>query len=339
MVNVGSDKPNIRQVATIAGVSHMTVSRVLNDHPNIKPDTRRRVLEAIEELDYRPNLVARALATQRSRRIGVLVESSVAFGPSSIVRAVELAARAADYSVTQIALHEGDGTSPQEAVENLITQGVDALCVIAPRSSSVAALRRVAINVPMLVVKADADPTFLTVSIDQHAGTSLVVDHLVALGHRDILHLSGPLDWLDARARERAFHSRAKSWGIRERPIVVGDWTADFAYDFAMGLNKLPEYTAVFAANDDMAIGLIHGLHDKGFEVPTDLSVVGFDDVPLARHFIPPLTTVRQDFHALGGAVVEMLRAAIEEREIPALTRIPTELVPRASTGPPREVR
>lgn len=339
MVNVGSDKPNIRQVATIAGVSHMTVSRVLNDHPNIKPDTRRRVLEAIEELDYRPNLVARALATQRSRRIGVLVESSVAFGPSSIVRAVELAARAADYSVTQIALHEGDGTSPQEAVETLITQGVDALCVIAPRSSSVAALRRVAINVPMLVVKADADPTFLTVSIDQHAGTSLVVDHLVALGHRDILHLSGPLDWLDARARERAFHSRAKSWGIRERPIVVGDWTADFAYDFAMGLNKLPEYTAVFAANDDMAIGLIHGLHDKGFEVPTDLSVVGFDDVPLARHFIPPLTTVRQDFHALGGAVVEMLRAAIEEREIPALTRIPTELVPRASTGPPREVR
>jgi DNA-binding LacI/PurR family transcriptional regulator len=339
MVNVGSDKPNIRQVATIAGVSHMTVSRVLNDHPNIKPDTRRRVLEAIEELDYRPNLVARALATQRSRRIGVLVESSVAFGPSSILRAVELAARAADYSVTQIALHEGDGTTPQDAVENLITQGVDALCVIAPRSSSVAALRRVAINVPMLVVKADADPTFLTVSIDQHAGTTLVVDHLVALGHRDILHISGPLDWLDARARERAFHTRAKSWGIRERPIVVGDWTADFAYDFAMGLNKLPEYTAVFAANDDMAIGLIHGLHDKGFEVPKDLSVVGFDDVPLARHFLPPLTTVRQDFHALGGAVVEMLRAAIEEREIPALTRIQTELVPRASTGPPREVR
>lgn len=339
MVNVGSDKPGIRQVAEIAGVSHMTVSRVLNDHPNIKPDTRRRVLEAIEELDYRPNLVARALATQRSRRIGVLIESSVAFGPSSILRAVELAARTADYSVTQIALHEGDGTSPQEAVENLITQGVDALCVIAPRSSSVAALRRVSIGVPMLVVKADADPTFLTVSIDQHAGTSLVVDHLVALGHRDILHISGPLDWLDARARERAFHTRAKSWGIRERPIVVGDWTADFAYDFAMGLNRLPEYTAVFAANDDMAIGLIHGLHDKGFEVPTDLSVVGFDDVPLARHFLPPLTTVRQDFHALGGAVVEMLRAAIEEREIPALTRIQTELVPRASTGPPREVR
>ena len=137
-----------------------------------------------------------------------------------------------------------------------MTQGVDALCVIAPRSSSVAALRRIAITVPMLVVKADADPTFLTVSIDQHAGTTSVVDHLVALGHRDILHLSGPLDWLDARARERAFHTRAKSWGIRERPIVVGDWSADFAYDFAKGLTRLPDYTAIFAANDDMAMGL-----------------------------------------------------------------------------------
>ncbi|WP_417504330.1 substrate-binding domain-containing protein, partial [Microbacterium sp.] len=136
-----------------------------------------------------------------------------------------------------------------------------------------------------------------------------------------------------------AFHSRAKSWGIRERPIVVGDWSADFAYDFARGLQRLPDYTAVFAANDDMAIGLIHGLHDRGFDVPNDISVVGFDDVPLARHFVPPLTTVRQDFGALGIAVVEMLRAAIEGREIPALTRIPTELVPRASSAAPREGR
>src|SRR5690606_8116907 len=194
-----------------------------------------------------------------------------------------------------------------------------------------------AMSVPMLVVKADVDPTFLTVSIDQHQGTTLLVDHLVSLGHRDILHISGPLDWLDARARERAFHTRARSWGIRERPIVVGDWSADFAYDFARGLNRLPDYTAIFAANDDTAIGLIHGLHERGFDVPGDISVAGFDDVPLARHFLPPLTTVRQDFRALGGAVVEMLRAAIERREIPQLTRIPTEIVVRESTAAPRE--
>jgi DNA-binding LacI/PurR family transcriptional regulator len=199
------------------------------------------------------------------------------------------------------------------------------------------ALRRIAVGVPVLVVKPDDDPTFLTVTVDQWAGTALAVDHLVSLGHRDILHVAGPLDWLDARTRERAFHARAKSWGIRERPIVIGDWTADFAYDFARGIRELPEYTAAFVANDDMAVGFVHGLHDRGFAVPDDLSVVGFDDIPLARHVIPPLTTVRQNFDALGVSIVDVLRAAIEERAIPAATRIPAEIVTRASSAPPRK--
>ncbi|MDI6943167.1 MULTISPECIES: LacI family DNA-binding transcriptional regulator [Microbacterium] len=339
MANTSADKPNIRQVAQLAGVSHMTVSRVLNDYPYIKEATRRRVLEVIEELDYRPNMAARALATQRSQRIGVLVESAVEFGPTSTLRAVESAARLAGYSVSAIALRGGDEITPQEAVDNLTTQGIDALCVVAPRSSSIAALRKISIGVPVLVVKPDKDPAFLTVSVDQQEGTTLAVDHLVSLGHRDILHLAGPLDWLDARARERAFHARAKAWGIRERPIVVGDWTADFAYDFAKGIRELPDYTAIFAGNDDMAVGLIHGLADRGFSVPDDLSVVGFDDVPLSAHVLPPLTTIRQNFHALGVSAVDMLRAAIEKREIPRVTRIPAELLVRSSTAAPREGR
>ncbi|MEU6250502.1 LacI family DNA-binding transcriptional regulator [Glycomyces sp. NPDC047010] len=338
MANTSADKPNIRQVARLAGVSHMTVSRVLNNYPHIKDATRRRVLEVIEELDYRPNMAARALATQKSQRIGVIVESAVEFGPTSTLRALESTARAAGYAVSSISLGDGDGISPQEAVDNLTTQGVDALCVIAPRSSSIAALRKISIGVPVLVVKPDRDPTFLTVSLDQQEGTTLAVDHLVSLGHRDILHLAGPLDWLDARARERAFHSRAKAWGVRERPIVVGDWSADFAYDFARGIQELPDYTAVFVANDDMAVGLVHGLSERGFSVPGEISVVGFDDVPLSAHVLPPLTTVRQNFRALGVAIVDLLRAAIEDREIPRVTRIPAELLVRASTAAPREV-
>ncbi len=337
--DTGTAKPNIRQVAAIAGVSHMTVSRVLNDYPHIKEATRRRVLDVIEEMGYRPNMAARALATQRTQRIGVLVESAVEFGPTSTLRAVEAAARGAGYAVSSIAVGDEDEISPQDAVDNLTAQGVDALCVVAPRSSSIAALRKISISVPVLVVKPDDDPTFLTVSVDQHGGTVLAVDHLVSLGHRDILHLSGPLDWLDARARERAFHARAKEWGIRQRPIVVGDWSADFAYDFARGLRELPEYTAIFVGNDSMAVGLMHGLHDRGFSVPGDISVVGFDDVPLARHVIPPLTTVRQNFHALGASVVDILRAAIERRDIPQVTRIPAELCARASSAAPREGR
>ncbi|CAM3462442.1 LacI family DNA-binding transcriptional regulator [Isoptericola cucumis] len=337
MASPGADKPNIRQVAERAGVSYMTVSRVLNDHPHIRDATRRRVQEAIEELGYRPSRTAQALATQRSRRIGVLVESAVTFGPTSTLYAVESAARASGYEVSSMLLRAGEEITPQEAVDHLIALGVDALCVVAPRSSSIAALRHIAVGVPVLVVKPDKDPTFLTVTVDQKAGTALAVDHLVSLGHRDILHLAGPLDWLDARTRERAFHARTKSWGLRERPIVVGDWTADFAYDFARGIRELPEYTAIFVANDDMAVGLVHGLHDRGFSVPDDLSVVGFDDIPLARHVLPPLTTVRQNFDALGVAVVDVLRAAIEEREIPAVTRIPAQIVTRSSSAPPRK--
>lgn len=334
--NPTKDRPNIRQVAALAGVSHMTVSRVLNDHPNIKDTTRRRVLEVIAELNYRPNNAARALATQRTKRIGVMIESATEYGPSSTLRAVELAAREAGYSVTSIDLKDDGKSGPQDAVDHLTSQGIDALCVVAPRSSSVAALRKIRIGVPTLVVKANSDPNFLTVSIDQQRGAELVVDHLAELGHRDVLHLAGPLDWLDARTRERAYYARARQWGMKDRPIAVGDWSADFAYDFVMSMKRRPDYTAIFSANDEMALGLLHGFHDKGIEVPKEMSVVGFDNLPLAAHYIPPLTTVHQDFTAVGAKAVETLKAAAEGLEIPQRTKIGVELVVRSSTAAPR---
>ncbi len=157
------------------------------------------------------------------------------------------------------------------------------------------------------------------------------------LGHRDILHLAGPLDWLDARARERAFASRVKQWGAKERPIVVGDWSADFSYDFVMSMKRLPDYTAIFAANDSLALGLLHGFHDRGVSVPNEISVVGFDDMPGAAHFIPPLTTVRQDFRALAIKSVEVLQAAAEGTAIPQRSKISMDLIVRSSTSVPRE--
>lgn len=335
--NATPERPNIRHVASVAGVSHMTVSRVLNNHPNIKADTRAKVLAVIEELNYRPNSAARALATQRNRRIGVLIEASTAYGPSSTLRGIEMAAGQLDYSVTSVSVHSDEQSDPREAVAQLTGQGVDALCVIAPRSSSLSALRQLNIGLPALVIKADADTSFLTTSLDQQQGTFLVVDHLVELGHRDVLHLSGPLDWLDARARERAFHTRSRDWKLRERPVVVGDWSPDFAYDYAISLKRRPDYTAIFAGNDEMALGLIHGFATRGIGIPDELSVVGFDDLPLSAHFLPPLTTVRQDFHALGSKAVSVLVAALEGREVPKRTKLAAELQVRQSSGPPRK--
>lgn len=333
-----SDQPGktgIRLVASLAGVSHMTVSRVLNGHTNIRPATRQRVLDVISELNFTPSTAARALATHRSRQIGVVVESAVEYGPMSTIRAIEEAARDMGYTLTMATSHRGKLT-PTQSVEHLLAQGVEALCMIAPRTSSLLALRQMAITVPVLVIKSTADRTFLTAGVDQVLGTNLLVDHLVELGHRDILHIAGPLDWSDAQIRARAFHARMRKLGLPHRPHVLGDWTADTGYAFASSLEAMPEYTAIFAANDDLALGVMHGLHDCGIDVPGDVSVVGFDDLPTSRHLRPPLTTVEQDFTALGVKALEVLRAALETEVSTRHVKIPSRLVLRESTAAPR---
>ena len=331
-------KTNIRQVAALAGVSHQTVSRVLNDHPSIRPATRQRVLQVIEEVGYRPNSAARALATAKSSRIGVLVDSAVEFGPNSTLRGIEHAARATGYSVASVTIGADSTLDPAVALGHLIAQGVDALCLIAPRQSSLASLRDATLSIPTLVVTAAADETFLSASVDQELGAALAIRHLIELGHARIGHLAGPLDWLDARGRHRAWRAELESAGLDVPDVVVGDWTADFAYEVARRPSVLDACTAVFAANDQMALGLIHGFADRGIDVPDGISVVGFDDLPEAKHFLPPLTTVRQDFRALGERSVEVLLAELEGREHTQRAMIEPELVVRQSTAPPAAV-
>jgi DNA-binding LacI/PurR family transcriptional regulator len=335
-MEVQRGKANIRQVAALAGVSHQTVSRVLNGHPNIRPATRDRVLKVMEDLDYRPNSAARALATSRTNRIGVLVDSPVEYGPNSTLRGVETAARAAGYSVTAATVGDDDSLGPSIAFEHLLSQGIDALCVIAPRSSSLDRLRQLTLEMPALVVKSAKDDAFLTASVDQELGAALAVRHLIDLGHRRIAHVAGPLDWLDAWARHRAWQIEMKAAGLEELDVVVGDWTANFGYEVAHQRGRLPDCTAIFAANDQIALGLIHGFAERGIRVPDDVSIVGFDDLPEAKHFLPPLTTVRQDFRALGERSVEVLRAALEGRELDRRSIIAPLLIVRESATSPR---
>lgn len=325
---------NMRQVAALAGVSHQTVSRVLNGHPNIKPTTRDRVLRVIAEVNYRPNSAARALATSKTQRIGVVVDASVEYGPNSTLHGVELAARLQGYSVTSITVGADVSFGPDVALEHLLAQGIDALCVIAPRASSLDALSEVAPDMPTLVVKAAEDDTFLTASVDQELGAALAVRHLIALGHRRIAHLAGPQDWLDAVGRVRGWRRELADAGLTEPELVIGDWTADCAYELARVPGRLPPCTSIFAANDQMALGLVHGLAERGISVPGDVSIVGFDDLPEAKHFLPPLTTVRQDFVALGERAVDVLLAALEGRELDRRSVISPTLVVRASSAP-----
>lgn len=331
----GPRKPSIYDVADRAGVSHMTVSRVLNGHPNIRASTRDKVMKAIDEMSYTRSSIARALATNRTMRIGAIVDNPGFFGPNSVLRAIEVAARESGYAVSSFSAGDSADRRVDAGVIELVAQGVDALCVIAPRASSLDLLRQHAVGLPTLVVKEEPDEQMHTASVDQRAGATAAVQHLIDLGHRRILHVAGPPDWFDAKARTEAWRATLEGVGLPVVPPLIGDWSSDSGYAFGRSL-ELEDATAVFVANDQMALGLMHGFAERGIRVPDDVSVVGFDDVPDARHYLPPLTTVRQDFTLLGKVVIGELLAAIEGAETEARELIQPVLQLRSSTAPPR---
>jgi DNA-binding LacI/PurR family transcriptional regulator len=334
-VTRGWQRPSIYDVAKHAGVSHMTVSRVLNGHPNIRESTRERVLRAIDEMNYTRSSIARALATRRAMRIGVLVDSPVQYGPNSTLRALESAARDVGYAISAFSISEDDDSQIDTGVVELVTQGVDALCVIAPRASSLDLLRQQSTGLPTIVIKSEPDSAWHTAAVDQRFGARLAVQHLIELGHRSIAHLAGPLDWYDAREREQGWRDALADAGLPPGPAINGDWTSDYGYEFGRTFD-FGDITAVFASNDQMALGVVHGLTERGLRVPQDISVVGFDDLPDSRHFIPPLTTVRQDFAALGALTLQLIIAAIEGEEGAQHDMIAPILIVRSSTAAPR---
>ncbi|MGN7187876.1 LacI family DNA-binding transcriptional regulator [Microbacterium enclense] len=330
--SLGRQRPSIYDVARLAGVSHQTVSRVINDQPNVSRETRTRVLRVIDEIDYAPSMTARALATRRARRIGVLIDGPVQNGPNSTLRAFEKAAREAGYAVSAFSIGDDEASQMDSGVMELMTQGIDALCVIAPRESSLDVLRDQMTGLPTVVIKAEADPSWHTVGVDQRLGARLAVQHLIDLGHRTIAHLGGPIDWFDARDRAQGWRECLATAGAAEGPYVVGDWTSDFGFAFGRSV-ELGETTAVFAANDQIALGVIHGLHGRGIRVPEDVSIVGFDDSVDARHVLPPLTTVRQRFASLGELALQQIIAAIDGETEPSHAGIEPQLIVRESTS------
>lgn len=327
----GWRRPSIYDVAKLAGVSHMTVSRVLNGHPNIRESTRDRVLKAIEETNYTRSSIARALATQRAMRIGVLVDSPVHYGPNSTLRALENAARGRGYAVSAVSFSDNGEAPVDDGILELVMQGVDGLCMIAPRVSSLESLRRRASELPTLVVQAEPAAGMHTAAVDQRAGAIAAVRHLLELGHKRILHMAGPLDWYDSRARVDGWASALAEAGLPRTDPIIGDWSSDSGYEVGKTHN-LDGATAIFASNDQMALGLIHGMSVRGLRVPEDVSIVGYDDLPDARHFLPPLTTVRQDFAKLGELVLSLLVSAIEGTPTSERCLIEPTLIVRDST-------
>lgn len=328
--------PSMAQVAERAGVSHQTVSRVLNDASLVKEETRLRVVAAIEELGYRRNFAARLLATNRSRRIGMVTAHLGLHGPSMIALAVQDAAQHQGYDVSLVGMPEFSFGALQNAVDRLSDQAAEAIVVAVAHKDAVEMTRSLQLSIPVVMVQGVAADQPLSAGIDQEAGAQLAVGHLLDLGHRHVAHVSGPPDWIEAHQREAGWRAAHDERGLRPGPELEGDWSSASGHRAGLRIAEDSHVTAVFAGNDVMALGVLHALHEKGRRVPDDVSVVGFDDAPESAFYWPSLTTVAQDFSELGERALTVALAAVRGEQVPAGGLIQPTLVTRGSTAPPR---
>jgi len=322
------ERVGVREVASLAGVSTQTVSRVLNDSPNLREETRQRVLAAIGELGYRPNNAARSLGTATTRTLGVIATDATLHGPSHAIAELARATHASGRWLSTAYADADDEASVRTAVAHILGQGVDAMVLVAPHVLTRRVLESVRGDLPLVVMH--EGPT------DRQAeAAGLVVDHLVSLGHTRIGRLGGPDNWLEEAARVRGFADAVATNRLTPGPAWSGDWSAASgaasAPAVAAAVRSKRGPTAVAVANDQMALGLMAGLEHEGLRVPEDVSIAGFDDNPDTAFYRPPLTTVRIDVR---GEAQRCVATAFGDPE-PAQPA-PPELVVRASTTTPR---
>jgi len=330
----------LADVARLSGVSYQTVWRVQHESPHVHEETRARVQAAIRKLGYRPNTLAQALATGRSRTLGVVSFDTTLYGPASTLLGIEQAAHDAGYAVTIASLRSLDRASVLDAVQRLRDQGADGIVVIAPQRSAADALRHLPSEGPLVAVEAGPDDSVPVVAVDQYAGAVAATRHLLDLGHRTVWHVAGPADWPEAVERVQGWRSTLAAAGVRPPPLLRGDWSARAGYELGRRIAGDPKVTAVFVGNDQMALGLLRRLHEVGRQAPRQISVVGFDDIPEAAYFTPPLTTVRQDFAEVGRRCLNVLLGQLERAErSPSRVVVPAELVVRESTAAPEPRR
>ena len=324
-------------VAAVAGVSAQTVSRVANGLNNVEPSTKERVLAAMSQIGYRPNSAARALKTGRFNSIGVIMFTLSTFGNMRTLDAIATAATQAGYSITLIPIALPTQGQLLGALTRLSEQAVDGVVVIVESHILDRADISLPTGMPVVIVDSDADDTYAVVDTDQTAGARDATRLLLDLGHRTVWHVSGPEASYSAARRRDSWRRTLSEAGVEAPPVLVGDWTTNSGYQHGLTLAKNRDVTAVFAANDQMALGLMRAFHENDLAVPEHISVVGFDDMEESSSFWPPLTTVHQDFSAVGRLCIERLLTQIDgSRPSGGATIVPTVLIERQSTAPPR---
>ena len=331
---------SMADVARLAGVSSQTVSRVSTGHPGVIDTTRAQVLAAMEQLGYRPNSAARALKLGEFRTIGVILFTLATTGNSRTVEAIATYAADEGYAITLIPVAVPTQDGVLGAFTRLGELAVDGIIVIMEVHLLDAANLTLPPGVQVVVVDSDAGDRFTVVDTDQADGARQAVRHLLDLGHHTVWHVAGPSKNYAAERRAGAWRAELTASGRPVPPIEHGDWSAESGYRAGLRLADRAGCTAVFASNDQMALGVLRALHDRGRRVPADVSIVGFDDIDDAGSFIPPLTTVHQDFAEVGRRCVQaLLRQIRSEPGSPGTDLVATRLVIRDSTTTPPQVR
>ncbi len=324
-------------VADAAGVSMQTVSRVARGFDNVSPDTRDRVQRAMDDLGYRPNRAARALRSGRFRTIGVIMFTLASFGNMRTLEAISAAAAAADFTITLLPMASRTGEGVRTALSRLHEQAVDGVVIVIESHIIDTAEVVLPSGVPLVVVDSAGTTDRPSIDIDQAEGARLATQHLLDLGHETVWHVAGPPASYSAVARLAAWRETLERAGRTVPPVLPGGWSTTDGHRAGQQIAARPDVTAVFAVNDQTALGVLRAAHEAGRSVPGSLSVVGFDDFPESESFWPPLTTVHQSFDEVGRRAVATLLAQIEGRPAvrAATDLVPVRLVERASTAPP----
>ncbi len=325
----------LHDVAKSSGVSYQTVSRVINNHSNVAEDTRKRVLKAIEELNYHPNRAARSLVTNRSDTIAIISFGTAFYGPGQMLQNVVQHAKQNGFRVMPSSLQQLSYDDMRAAINELHELLIDGIIMIAPVVTDfVSEITELLGDIPFIQIDTKPKPGVASVVIEQAHGSRLAVEHLISLGHRQIAEISGPLNWYDAIMRHQSWIDTMAQHQLSPHMSVEGNWSAQSGYEGVHALLKAgASFTALVVGNDQMALGAIAALTERGIRIPQDVSVVGFDDIPESAYFLPALTTVHQDFKALGEQSVDYLVSLIKSPKTPVHQRVLyPDLVIRGST-------
>ncbi|WP_347125994.1 LacI family DNA-binding transcriptional regulator [Microbacterium sp. SY138] len=326
----------MEDVAREAGVSGQTVSRVVNARGYVGAATRERVEAAMHNLGYRPNSAARALRSGRFRTIGVVMFSFSSYGNQRTLDAIAVRAAQLGYALTLIPVESSAGETVAGAFRRLEEHAVDGIIIVIEAHQLDEADIEIPEALPVVFVDSNRTATHPFVDTDQAQGARLATEHLLELGHDTVWHVTGPARSYSAERRREAWRETLETHGRTVPEPLAGDWTASSGYAAGLELRAIDGVTAVFVANDQMAIGVLRAFREIGLDVPRDVSIVGFDGLPDAAQLWPPLTTVQQHPERVGALAVDALLAELDGVERQQTPLVGTELIVRASTAAPR---